>query len=170
MECISPVQAPRATGVDQIPVKFVKLVSEYIASPLTHIINTCVTYSTFPPTWKTARVSPIPKADYPQSEKDYRPGSILPALLKAFERLVLKQLISYIDELSLLAPSISGLRKGHSIATALLGIRDDLLRAMKRGEVRLVVFTYYSKAFDTVCFKTVLTKMHALGFSNQFLT
>ena len=87
---------------------------------------------------------------------------------------MLKQLVSYIDELSLLAPSISGFRKGHSTVTALLGIRDDLLRAMKRvacvqkspisfvetgdvctqamkrDEVRLMVFTDYSKAFNTV--------------------
>ena len=52
----------------------------------------------------------------------------------------------------------------------LLGIRDDLLRAMKRGEVSLMVLADYSKAFDTVRFKTVLTKMHSLGFSNEFLT
>ena len=65
----------------------------------------------------------------------------------------MKQLIFYTDELSLLAPSISGFRKGHSTVTALLGIRDDLLRAMKRGEVGLMVFDDYSKAFDTVFFK-----------------
>ena len=41
---------------------------------------------------------------------------------------------------------------------------------MKRGEVSLMVFADYSEAFDTVCFKTVLTKMYALGFSNEFLT
>ena len=57
--------------------------------------------------------------------------------------------ISYIDELSLLAPNISGFRKGHSSVTVLLGIRDDLLRAMKRGEVSLMVFADYSKAFET---------------------
>ena len=56
----------------------------------------------------------------------------------------------------------SGFRKGHSIITALLGIRDDI-RAMKRGEVSLMVFADYSEAFDTVSFKTVLTKMYALG-------
>ena len=61
------------------------------------------------------------ETDHPQSEKDYRPVSILPALSKVFERLVLKQLISYIDEVSLLAPSISGFRKDHSTVTALLG-------------------------------------------------
>ena len=88
-------------------VKFVKLVSEHLAGPLTHIINACITSSTFPRTWKTARLSPIPKTDHPQNEKDYRPVSILPALSKVFERLVLKQLISSIEELSLLAPSIS---------------------------------------------------------------
>ena len=107
---------------------------------------------------------------HPQNEKVYRPVSILPVVLKVFERLGLKQLISFIDELSLLAPSISGFRKGHSTVTALLRIRDHLLRAMKRDEVSLMVFADYSKAFDTVCFKTVLTKMHALGFSNEFLT
>ena len=62
---------------------------------------------------------------------------------------MLKQLISYIDELSLLAPSISGFRKGHSTVTALLRIRDHLLRAMKRDEVSLMVFADYSKAFET---------------------
>ena len=61
--------------------------------------------------------------NHPQSEKDYCPVSILPALSKEFEQFVLKQLIFYIDELSLLAPSISGFHKGHSTVTALLGIR-----------------------------------------------
>ena len=64
---------------------------------------------------ETARVSPIPKTDYPQSEKDYRPVSILSTLSKVFERLVLKQLISYNDELSLLAPSISDLVSARAI-------------------------------------------------------
>ena len=117
-----------------------------------------------------AHLSPILKTDHPQDEKDYRLVSILPTLSKVFERLMLKQLISYIEELSLLAPSISGLRKSHSKTTTLLGICDDLLRAMKRGEVSLMVLADYFKAFDTVRFKTVLTKLHALGFSNKFLT
>ena len=97
MKVIRHLRLDCSTGVDQIPVKFVKLVSEHIAGPLTRIIKTCITSSTFPRTCETARVSPIPKTDHPQSEKDYRPVSILPAISKAFERLVLKQLISYRD-------------------------------------------------------------------------
>ena len=88
---------------------------------------------------------------------------------KVFEKVVLKQLVSFIDEAALLGPHISGFRKGHSTTTALLGIRDDIIRAMKRGEVSILVFADYSKAFDTIRFSTVIKKMHNLGFSRNFL-
>ena len=64
---------------------------------------------------------------------------------------------------------MSGFRKGHSTTTVLLGIRDALIRASKKGEVTLMVYADYSKAFDTVQFRTVLTKMYGLGFSKSFL-
>ena len=83
--------------------------------------------------------------------------------------MALKQLVHYIDEQSLLLPSISGFRKGHYITTVLLGIRDDLIRAMKRGEVTMMVMADYLKAFDTVRFKSILTEMHVMGFSKSFL-
>jgi len=76
-------------GVDQISEKFVKLASDNFSGPLTYIINCCINTSLFPKIWKTARVSPIPKVDYPVSVKDYRPVSILFSLSKIFERLVL---------------------------------------------------------------------------------
>ena len=68
-----------------------------------------------------------------------------------------------------LLPSISGFRKGQSTTTVLLGNQDDLIRAMKRGEVTMMVFADYSNAFDTVRFKSVLTKIHVMGFSKSFL-
>jgi hypothetical protein len=89
---------------------------------------------------------------------------------KVFERLVLNQLVKYIDDQALLCSTISGFRKGHSTITVLLGIRDALIQASKKaGEVTLMVCADYSKAFDTVEFKTVLMKMHNLGFSKDFL-
>ena len=40
----------------------------------------------------------------------------------------------------------------------------------EEGWNQLDGFRRNSKAFDIVCFKTVVTKMHTLGFSNEFLT
>ena len=53
--------------------------------------------------------------------------------------------------------------KGHSTVTTLLSIRDDIIWAMRRGEVTLMVLGDYSKAFDTVNFN-----MHPMGFSKKF--
>ena len=44
-------------------------------------------------------------------------------------------------------------------------MRDDILRAMQRGEVTMAVLADYFKAFDTVAFETVLRKLRGLGFS-----
>ena len=82
---------------------------------------------------------------------------------------MLNQILVFIEKQALLASSISGYRKGHSTTTVLMGIRDDIIRAMKKGEVTLMVCADYSKAFDTVQFKAVLAKLHEMGFSKSFL-
>ena len=45
-----------------------------------------------------------------------------------------------------------------------MGMRDDLLRAMKKGEVTLMVLADFYKAFGTVNYKVLLTKLSTLGF------
>ena len=87
-----------STGSDEIPTKFIKPISDVIASPFTDTINTVIETSIFPHQWKTARVVPIPKVNYPSDTTDYRPISILPALSKIAERLILKQSLSHIEE------------------------------------------------------------------------
>jgi hypothetical protein len=51
-----------------------------------------------------------------------------------------------------------------------MGIRDDLICGMRRKEVTLTILADFSKAFDMVCFKTVIRKMFQFGFSRCFLT
>ena len=82
---------------------------------------------------------------------------------------MLKQLVSYNDKQFLLLSTFSGFRKGHSTVTVLLGIRDQLIRVMSRGEVKIMVCVDISKAFDMVKLKSVLTKLHLLRFPNCFL-
>ena len=75
----------------------------------------------------------------------------------------------FIEKQALLASRISGYRRGHSTTTVLMGIRDEIISALKKGEVTLMVFAYYSNAFDTVQFNAVLAKLHEMGFSKSFL-
>jgi hypothetical protein len=51
-----------------------------------------------------------------------------------------------------------------------MGIRDDLSKAMKKGEVTLMVMADFTKAFDTVHYKTlIIAKLSSLRFSKTFL-
>ena len=166
---INRIRNDTSTGPDQIPIKFIKPVTDIIAGPLTHIINAFIKISSFPEAWKIAKITPIPKNDSIASESDMRPISILPVLSKVFERLVHQQVFSFIDSHNLLKDNISGFRKGHSTTTVLLRIKDDIIKAMKREEITLMVLADFSKAFDTIKYKTVLKKLDYLGFLKSFL-
>ena len=132
-----------------------------MADPLTRIINGCITEAYFPKLCKIARVSPIPKVDNPTTNDELRLISILPVLSKVFERLVGWQMSEFANSASLLHDNISSFRKGHSTT--------NIKRAMKRKEVTLMVLADFSKAFDTVYFKTTLKKFYKLGFSKNYL-
>ena len=53
------------------PPELIKPVSDYLATPLTHIINNCIKMRKFPKLWKTAKIRPIPKISSPTSNSDY---------------------------------------------------------------------------------------------------
>ena len=166
---IKGLRSDCSTGPDNIPTKFIKLVAEHLVSPLTHIMNTCAARQEFPLLWKIARISPIPKVDEPLTNDDYRPVSILPALSKIYEKLALRQMAHYLTDNSVFHPNISAYRKCHSTTTTLLGIRDDILKAMKRNKITIAVMADYSKAFDTVTYEKVVSRLHELGFSRSSL-
>ena len=157
-----------STGADQILAKLVRMVAEDLTPPLVNIINSCIGMRSFPAAWKIAQICPIPKTNTSICENDFRPISVLPVLSKVYERLVFRQLVQHIDENSTLYDLISAYRKGQSTITVLQVIRDDILKAMKRGEV-MMVLANFSKAFDTVWFGKLITKMNNLGLSKNFL-
>lgn len=158
-----------STGPDSIPINLLKPVSDFIISPLTHVINSFIESCEFPKVWKQARISPIPKISTPQTLSDYRPISVLPVLSKVYERIVMTQLTTFIEDTAKYQSSQHGFRKSHSTVTCLLKMRDDILRAMDKGEVTISVFADYSKAFDTIDYETLVRKLHNLNISKSFL-
>ena len=118
--------------------------------------------------WKVARVSPIKKVESPVESDHYRPIAILPAT-KVYEKLVLSHLLEYVDQKRVLHETTSRYRKGRSTTSVLLRIRDDTIRAMKNGELTLIAFADFSKAFDTVDYSIFIRKLHVIGLSKAAL-
>ena len=156
-----------SSGFDRIPVKFIKAASDYITSPLVHIVNSSIDHEMFPDMWKIGRICPVPKIDNPTKPKDYRPISILPVLSKVYEKVILGQLINHINAENIYNNTQSGFRKGHSTTSLLLKFRDDIQSAMNKHEITLSVLIDYSKAFDTLNHELLLKKLVEFNFSNS---
>ena len=67
----------KADGLDGIPTSLLKLSFTFIASSLTHIFNLVISTGIIPNDWKSARVTPIYKADSKVDPTNYRPISVL---------------------------------------------------------------------------------------------
>ena len=156
-----------SAGYDHIPVSYIKAVAEYIASPLTHIINAGISENIFHNQWKIGKITPIPKHDKSFLPDDYRPVTVLPILSKIYERLIAKQICDFITDQNVYKDTMSGFRKHHSTSTILLKIKDDIVIAMERGEVTLSFFSDYSKAFHTLNYKCLISKLLRVGFSKD---
>ena len=70
----------KATGIDKISCKIIKLAAPVISDSLTLIFNQAITLSSFPDEWKVARVMPLYKNGQRSIPGNYRPISVLPAI------------------------------------------------------------------------------------------
>ena len=163
------MRSDSSTGHNNIPKKFLKFVADDISLPLINIINNSIQMNVFPAQWKIGRICPIAEVRHPVQMKDYRSMSILPAMSKVYEKVILKQLPAFIKKMMLYKNTQSGYRKGNSSITLLLKIQDDIRKAMNKNEVTLSLFADYSKAFDAVDYKTLLHKLHSLQLSYSSL-
>ena len=76
----------KATGIDNISSRIVKVSAPVITKQLTDICNHSIRNSSFPAIWKKARVTPLHKRNATDNPKNYRPISILPLLSKIIEK------------------------------------------------------------------------------------
>jgi len=166
----------KATGADNISISLIHKIIDIVLPTVTHIFNASLMTSTFPDIWKQAFIRPLPKVDTPTTPTDFRPISILPTLSKALERIVYKQLTDYLNKYNLFDKYQSGFRAGHSTATALLKVTEDIREAMDEQNITLLTLLDFSKAFDSVNIDLLIHKLrllhlsdHAVSWFNSYL-
>ena len=74
-----------------ISAKCLLITAPAIAGTLNHLFNLSLARGEIPQGWKAARVTPIFKAGNKMNIENYRPISVLPVVVKVFERLVYRE-------------------------------------------------------------------------------
>ena len=144
------IPSNKSPGHDKIPVKVYKDCLSSILPSITDLINTSLSSSVFPTAWKKAEVVPIPKTDDYELANNNRPISLLPVLSKVCERVVHKQVDSYLIFKDRLASTQSGNKRHHSTETSIIHSNDFILNAMDNKKLTASVFLDMSKAFDSL--------------------
>ena len=96
------------------------------------IFNASLTSGVFPSAWKMAEITPIPKEGDHEQANNNRPISLLPMLSKVCEKVVLNQVVSYLDINKRLSTEQSGNKKYHSTETSLIETTDTFLHAIDK--------------------------------------
>ena len=147
-KAIRAMGSTKAVGVDGLPCSFWKQYCDDLAPFVNILINTSIKTGTYPTLFKDAIVVPVFKGG--RKDKDdpasYRPISVLPALSKVLEAVVIEQFIDYLDDNNLLSPDQHGFRLGHSTFTALI----KTIQKWTSHKGSAIASFDYSTAFDTI--------------------
>ena len=100
----------KATTLIGIPPKLLKSPKTICSETLKTIFHNCLIKAEFPNEIKLADVNPILKKEDSSRAKNYKPVSVLPRVSKIFERILHRQISSYVDQF--LSTFICVYRKG----------------------------------------------------------
>ena len=100
---------------------------------------------------------------------NYRPISVLPVFSKVLERVVYKQLYSYLEANKLLSERQFGFRQRSSTQHAVTILVDSIRQNMDRGLMTGAVFLDLRKAFDTVDHSRIISKLPLYGIRDKEL-
>ena len=163
---LRPTAAP---GPDKIWARVAHDLATELSIPLAMVYSKCMDEGVVPEEWKWANVTPIYKKGSKGLPGNYRPVSLTCILCKVMESVIRDSIVEHLTSKSLLRQSQHGFMRGKSTVTNLLEYLEELTMAIDRGEDVDVLYLDFSKAFDKVPIRRLLSKCEGLGIKGKLL-
>ena len=150
----------KASSIDKIPPKLVKLSADFLTPLLTKAIITSIAQNVFPENAKTASVIPLDKGK-PNKNKmpNFRPVSVLNIFSKIYESVIKDQIICGMEKY--FSPFLSAYRKSYSSRNILISLIEEWRKNLDNNFVAVAVLTDLCKAFRCIPHDLIIAKPSA---------
>jgi len=159
VEAIKHLKNKGGPGHDFVPMKLFKLCSEQISVPLSYLFTTIFILCNVPQCFKVASVLPMYKGKGSYTDpNNYRPISILPPIMKIFERIIFQKLLPIVEFKFI--DQQHGYRQSRSCQTALTLFTQEIFNLIDgRNQRAGAVFVDLRKAFNSVDHEILIRKL-----------
>ena len=166
---LSKIDVSKSTGPDELSPRIIKELKDEIAAVLTFLFNQSLSSGVVPSDWRIANIFALHKKGAKDQPENYRPISLTSICSKVLEHIVYSSISRYLDENNILTPRQHGFRPGHSCESQLILAVDDWAKSLDTGHRTDIAIFDFSKAFDSVPHRRLLSKIASYGIGGSTL-
>ena len=158
----------KAHGPDELSPQPLK--GKELAPALTILFQQSYDLSSTPKDWNSAIVMPIFKKGLKSDPSNYRPISLACMCCKNMEHIMFSHIAKHIAKNNILISEQHGFIKKLSTITQLINTTTDWANTLNNKGQTDIIFLDFSKAFDKISHKFLLSKLHYYGIRNHTLS
>ena len=163
----SELSSTSAPGPDGVPPALLKTCRKELKQPLYILWRASLDHGMIPPDLLLVLISPVHKGGSRAEPAQYRPVALTSHIIKVFERVVRRALVTHLEAQGLLPMDQHGFREQRSTLTQLLSHWDQVLDHLEHGEAVDVIYTDFAKAFDKCETNVLLHTLKECGVTGR---
>ena len=157
----------KSAGPDNLYQIVLKETASTIAGPLLRIFQLSLDTGEVPAAWQRANVTPIIKKGNRKEPGNYRPISLTCICCKVLEKFIRQTMVNHMAENDLLTNDQHGFWSRRSCTTQLLSVIETWTDQLEKGIDIDALYFDFSKAFDTVPHRRLLSKLESYKVLQQ---
>ena len=158
---IDRLKKTKSPGSDDIFLRILKECREEFVEPIVMIFRKSLDTGVVPRLWRQANVVPTFKKKDKAESSNYRTISLTSVVGKMIEAIIAREIRKHLDEHKVIRHSQYGFSKKKSCLTNLLFFYRKVFETIDKGDEYEIVYLDFSKAFDRVPHKRLLSKVKA---------